>query len=136
MVYEKIEKAGQFTGCGLTRIRLRRSGQKVQTFIGCGHVPVQQGSVHAIEIPKRLEHAESRPQVEMKSGMTDAREVDQNYIAVAVLQGERGVDRCGRASHATVGAEEPQESRRLAGEIQQKHVRRKHSLLFFYVRGF
>ena len=42
----------------------------------------------------------------MKSGMPDAREVDQNYIAVADLQRERGVHRCGRASRATLGADE------------------------------
>ena len=59
-----------------------------------------------MEIPNGVEDAELRPQIKMQSGMTHAREVDQNYIAVALLQGERGVDRCGRASRATLGAEE------------------------------
>jgi hypothetical protein len=34
------------------------------------------------------------------------REVDQNYIAVTDLQGERGVDGCGRASYTALGAKE------------------------------
>ena len=59
-----------------------------------------------MEILKGVEDAELRLQIQMESSMTHARQIDQNDIAVALLQGERGVDRCGRASRATLGAEQ------------------------------
>ena len=58
-----------------------------------------------MKILQGVEHAELRAQVEMKRGVADGSKVDENHIAVRLLQRYRGIDCGGGASRASLGTE-------------------------------
>ena len=106
VIDQQIEQPGQFAGRGFGGIRLLRSGQKMQAFLGRSHQAIEQRDVEAVQILQSIEHAELRPQVEMKRGMADGSKVDENHVAMRLLQSHGGVDGGRGASRATLGAEE------------------------------
>ena len=65
----------------------------------------------------------------MKSGVADRGEVDQNHVAVRLLQRHGGIDGGGGAARASLGAEESKDprlaraSRELRVRVELKRVR-------------
>src|ERR1700722_7126970 len=78
----------------------------MQAILGWGHEAIEQRDVEAVEILQGVEHAELGPQVEMKRGVANGSEVNQNYISMRMLQRHGGVDCGGGASGASFGASE------------------------------
>src|ERR1700674_116015 len=106
VIDQQIEKPSQLARRGLGGIWLLGSGQQMQALFGEGHKAIEQGDVQAVEILQGIVHPKLGPQVEMKSGVTDGSKVDENYISMRTLQGDRGVDGGGGASGASLGADE------------------------------
>ena len=117
VIHQQIEQAGQFSWSRFGRIRLLRSGQKMQALFGRSHQAVEQRDVEAVQVLQSVEHAELRAQVEMKRGVTDGSKVDQNDVAVRLLQRDGSVDSGGGATGASLGAEE-REDPGLAGATE------------------
>ncbi len=105
VIDQQIEEACEFGGRGRGGIRLLRAGEQMQAVLGHGHEAIEQGSVKAVQVLERVGDAEAGAQVEMKLGVADGSEIDQNHVAVGLLQRERGVDGGGGGSGAAFGAE-------------------------------
>src|ERR1700723_529892 len=96
----------QFPRCRLRRIRLLRSGQKMQSFFRRRHQTVEKRDIHAVQILQSVEYSELWPQVEMKRCVSNRGEIDEHHIAVRLLKSDRGIDRSGGTSGTALGAEE------------------------------
>src|SRR5437763_16218845 len=83
----------------------------MQSFLGRSHQAVEQGNVQAMQVLQRVQYAELRPQIQMKSGMADRGEVHQNDIAMALLQGNCSVHRSRGAARATLRTEKREYAR-------------------------
>ena len=78
----------------------------MHAFFRRSHQTVKQGDVQAVKILQCVEHAELRPQVEMKRGVTNGSEIEQDDVSMCLLKGESSVYRSGGASRAAFGAQE------------------------------
>src|ERR1700684_547216 len=82
----------------------------MQAVLGSGHEAIEQRSVEAMQILERVVHSKIRAQVEMQLGVAYRGEVDQNHIAVGLLQSDSGVDSSGGGAGASLGAEKGEDA--------------------------
>ncbi len=78
----------------------------MQAFLGRSHEAIEQRDIEAVQVLQRVEHAELGPQVEMQRSVANGREVDENDIAMRLLQRDGGIDGGRGAACAALGAEE------------------------------
>ena len=78
-------------------IGLQRSGEKMQAIFGRRHQTLEQRSVEAMQIFQRVRYSKAGPQIEMKLSVTDGGKINQDDVAICLLQRDRGIhrSRCG-----------------------------------------
>src|ERR1700678_90615 len=77
----------------------------MQAIFGGRHQAIEKGSVEAVQVLERVGHSEAGAHVEVQLSVADRSEVDQNNVAVGLLQCDGGVDRGGGGSGSAFGAE-------------------------------
>src|SRR6202453_4395694 len=105
VIRQQIEKACQFRGSGDGLIGLLRPGEQMQAVFAGGHQAFEQRSVPAMAVFESVGAPEAGAQIEMKLGVTDWSEIDQDHVAVRLLQGDGGVDRGSGCPGSSLGAE-------------------------------
>src|SRR6185437_14344950 len=68
-----------------------------------GNKAVEQRTVQAVTVLKRIQDAKIRFRVQVQGGMADGGQVHQQAIAMTFVQGHRQIDRDGGSSAATLG---------------------------------
>ncbi len=106
MVGEKVEEAGEFGRCGHRGVGLAGTGEKMQPVLRGRHEAFEQRSVEAMEVFQSVRHAEAGAEIEMKLGVADGSEVDQDNAVVSLLESDGSVDRGGGGAGAALGTEE------------------------------
>jgi len=110
LVDQQVEKAGEFRRGRGCIVRLLSTGQQMKAVAIGRHQPIEQRTVHAVQILQGVDQCELRAEIQLQRGVADGGEVHQHHAPVSFLQGDSGIHRGGGGAGSALGVQKSEDS--------------------------